>query len=318
MGKHGAGMGDGWRSGFAGRIEVRESATGRREWPEAVKGRIVRESLEHGASVKDVAHRHGIAPQQLTTWRRAARQGRLALPEEPVAEDGFGFGRWWWRRSRRQRPGWRAPRRRRPWRSWRARWWSVSTGRRRRRGSRRSRRRSERGGDHAWAADADRDRDEAGGLPARSRRAGGDGASRELGLDPRSGLTVIFRSKSGDRLKILVWDDEPCRAIGRSDNGEWAGDDLQAARRGAVRLARGEGWRHAPVAGAVRGAPNRRWRPRPRTSCKRRLRLIKTGGPPWRASGAPSWDDLAAGGDRFGGCIEVVRRTQGTGAGRRR
>ena len=91
MGKHGAGMGDGWRSGFAGRIEVRESATGRREWPEAVKGRIVRESLEPGASVKDVAHRHGIAPQQLTTWRRAARQDRLALPEEPVAEDGFGF-----------------------------------------------------------------------------------------------------------------------------------------------------------------------------------------------------------------------------------
>jgi transposase len=91
MGKEGAGMDDGWRSGFAGRIEVRESATGRREWPEAVKGRIVRESLEPGVSVKDVAHRHGIAPQQLTTWRRAARQHRLALPEDPVAEDGFGF-----------------------------------------------------------------------------------------------------------------------------------------------------------------------------------------------------------------------------------
>ncbi len=59
--------------------------------PEAVKGRIVRESLEPGASVKDVAHRHGIAPQQLTRWRRAARQGRLALPEDPVGEDGFGF-----------------------------------------------------------------------------------------------------------------------------------------------------------------------------------------------------------------------------------
>lgn len=91
MDKHGTGVGDCWRSGFAGRIEVRESATGRQEWPEAVKGRIVRESLEPGTSVKDVAHRHGIAPQQLTTWRRAARQGRLALPEDPVAEDGFGF-----------------------------------------------------------------------------------------------------------------------------------------------------------------------------------------------------------------------------------
>jgi len=92
MGKRGGdGEDDGWRLGFAGRIEIRESATGRREWPEAVKGRIVRESLEAGASVKDVAQRHGIAPQQLTTWRRAAREGRLALPDDPVAEDGFGF-----------------------------------------------------------------------------------------------------------------------------------------------------------------------------------------------------------------------------------
>ena len=41
--------------------------------------------------MKDVAHHHGTAPQQLTTWRRAARQGRLALPDDPVAEDGFGF-----------------------------------------------------------------------------------------------------------------------------------------------------------------------------------------------------------------------------------
>lgn len=28
----------------------------------------------------------------------------------------------------------------------------------------------------------------------------------ELGLDPHSGVTVVFRSKRGDRLKILVWD----------------------------------------------------------------------------------------------------------------
>jgi len=30
----------------------------------------------------------------------------------------------------------------------------------------------------------------------------------ELKLDPHSGITVVFRSKRGDRLKILVWDDE--------------------------------------------------------------------------------------------------------------
>ena len=28
----------------------------------------------------------------------------------------------------------------------------------------------------------------------------------ELGLDPHSGLTVVFRSKRGDRIKVLVWD----------------------------------------------------------------------------------------------------------------
>ena len=28
----------------------------------------------------------------------------------------------------------------------------------------------------------------------------------ELGLDPHSGAVVVFRSKRGDRIKILVWD----------------------------------------------------------------------------------------------------------------
>jgi len=40
-------------------------------------------------------------------------------------------------------------------------------------------------------------------------RRGHDGLAatvqNELGFDPHSGLTVIFRSKRGDRLKILVW-----------------------------------------------------------------------------------------------------------------
>jgi len=40
-------------------------------------------------------------------------------------------------------------------------------------------------------------------------RRGHDGLAatvqNELGLDPHSGLTVVFRSKRGDRVKILVW-----------------------------------------------------------------------------------------------------------------
>lgn len=41
-------------------------------------------------------------------------------------------------------------------------------------------------------------------------RLGHDGLAatvqNELGLDPHSGMTVVFRSKRGDRLKVLVWD----------------------------------------------------------------------------------------------------------------
>ena len=66
-------------NGFAGRVEVIEGLSGRRSWPDDVKARIVRESLEPGASVSQVARRHRISPQQLTLWRRAARQGRLPV-----------------------------------------------------------------------------------------------------------------------------------------------------------------------------------------------------------------------------------------------
>ena len=59
--------------------------TGRRSWPEGVKARIVAESFEAGARVNEVARRHGVAPQQLTAWRRDARKGRLALPVEEAA-----------------------------------------------------------------------------------------------------------------------------------------------------------------------------------------------------------------------------------------
>ena len=64
-------------NGFAGRVEVIEGPSGRRAWPDEVKARIVRESLEPGATVSEVARRHRISPQQLTQWRRAARQARL-------------------------------------------------------------------------------------------------------------------------------------------------------------------------------------------------------------------------------------------------
>ncbi len=50
-------------NGFAGRVEVIEGPSGRRRWPDDVKARIVRESLEPGVSVSEVARRHRISPQ---------------------------------------------------------------------------------------------------------------------------------------------------------------------------------------------------------------------------------------------------------------
>ena len=41
-------------------------------------------------------------------------------------------------------------------------------------------------------------------------RKGHDGlaalAGLELGLDPHSGIIVVFRAKRGDRIKVLLWD----------------------------------------------------------------------------------------------------------------
>jgi transposase len=66
------------------RIEVITGAGRRRRWPAEAKARIVAESLTAGLPVSEVARRHGLRPQQLFGWRRAARSGRLAVPGEGI------------------------------------------------------------------------------------------------------------------------------------------------------------------------------------------------------------------------------------------
>jgi transposase len=67
------------------RLEVLEGPTGRRTWPDDVKGRIVAESFEPGARVADVARRHGMAAQHLSAWRRLVREGKIVVPvDEPM------------------------------------------------------------------------------------------------------------------------------------------------------------------------------------------------------------------------------------------
>jgi transposase len=65
-----------------GRVDIQVGAVRRRHWSDEVKGRIVAESYAPGVVVSDVARRHGISPQHLFLWRKAARAGVLSLPAD--------------------------------------------------------------------------------------------------------------------------------------------------------------------------------------------------------------------------------------------
>ena len=58
-------------------------AQGRRRWSADQKALVVAETLEGGVKVSDVAARHGVAPNLLSTWRPRA----MALPVTP--DPGF-------------------------------------------------------------------------------------------------------------------------------------------------------------------------------------------------------------------------------------
>src|SRR5271155_763025 len=70
----------------AHRVEVFTGTGRRRRWPPEAKARIVEETLAAGAVAAEVARRHGISPQQLFGWRRAARRCAIA-----GAADSPGF-----------------------------------------------------------------------------------------------------------------------------------------------------------------------------------------------------------------------------------
>lgn len=57
-----------------------------RQWPDEVKARIVAETLRPGASVGEVAERHGLKANHVSSWRTMARDGKLVLPapEDPA------------------------------------------------------------------------------------------------------------------------------------------------------------------------------------------------------------------------------------------
>ena len=70
-------------------MELLTNSAGRRrnrQWPDEVKARIVAETLRPGATVGQVAQRHGLKANHLSSWRTLARNGQLVLPapEGPV------------------------------------------------------------------------------------------------------------------------------------------------------------------------------------------------------------------------------------------
>ena len=71
----------------AGRPDV-WTGTGRgprRKWSAEQKARIIAESYADDETVQAVAFRHGLAPQQLGTWRRDARRRAEGKPPEEKA-----------------------------------------------------------------------------------------------------------------------------------------------------------------------------------------------------------------------------------------
>jgi len=69
------------------RLAVFTGTGRRRAWSAEQKARIIAESYESGERVSAVARRHGLTPQQLFGWRRAAEH----LAEAGTGESGSAF-----------------------------------------------------------------------------------------------------------------------------------------------------------------------------------------------------------------------------------
>ncbi len=69
-----------------GFVELLAAPSSKRRWSDEAKGRIVAETLVVGVTVSEVARRHGVKANHLSSWRTLARQGKLVVPEIAGAE----------------------------------------------------------------------------------------------------------------------------------------------------------------------------------------------------------------------------------------
>jgi transposase len=69
-----------------GFVELLAAPAAKRQWSDEAKGRMVAETLVPGVTVNEVARRHGVKANHLSSWRTLARQGKLVVPEVAGAE----------------------------------------------------------------------------------------------------------------------------------------------------------------------------------------------------------------------------------------
>ena len=69
-----------------GFVELLAAPAVKRRWSDEAKGRMVAEALVRGVTVNEVARRHGVKANHLSSWRTLAQQGKLVVPEVAGAE----------------------------------------------------------------------------------------------------------------------------------------------------------------------------------------------------------------------------------------
>nr|WP_301538887.1 transposase [Pseudogemmobacter hezensis] len=69
-----------------GFVELLAAPAAKRRWSDEATGRMAAEILVPGIKVNEVARRHGLKANHLSSWRTLARKGKLVVPEVTGAE----------------------------------------------------------------------------------------------------------------------------------------------------------------------------------------------------------------------------------------